>query len=558
VEYRQGRADAIFGGSCGTYDYGTSGYNRTLDKKPYIDNAFVNFRPTSSDLLKNPEKKNVVDLVYGGSQGYPGDFDSNKIQDRSYVLIDIPEDMDNYQNMKVFGAGAWGGLGMKTKVESGDTEADRDKKSAIIDLVRGQIDAAYGASYKTGFTRRTVVNVPAGSKIQVNNLFGGAYGKDISSRCDAYEANVNYNSSDAIVKNAIYGGNNAFRRTLYGRVNINAPVKTGVLDDNGESKLATVYGAGYGEGTWSQYTEVNLNNGARVAEVYGGGQAGRVMNTNSLTKWKEKTDADLTAAYNTEHAAWAALSDEEKEHTTEPVLSLVSLSLGDDYTDVGLADPLVKSNPLGVADATWKTDKFNTNVYINEGAIIDVNLVTKSWGPGYDGGYAYAGGYGYDDVEGSGDVYGTTYIGLFGGTVKKDIYAGGTVGSVMNKYEPKASTTFTAGTYAYIAGGTARNVYGGGWQGSVGKHQGATVTVDGKQKFLPIAGSTDDDVLGESTVVIGIRKDLRAEQKPETLPTTLNYMAGVPAIQRNVYSGGEGGAVYGTANLIINNGYIGY
>ena len=558
VEYCQGRADAIFGGSCGTYDYGTSGYNRTLDKKPYIDNAFVNFRPTSSDLLKNPEKKNVVDLVYGGSQGYPGDFDSNKIQDRSYVLIDIPEDMDNYQNMKVFGAGAWGGLGMRTKVESNDTEADRDKKSAIIDLVRGQIDAAYGASYKTGFTRRTVVNVPAGSKIQVNNLFGGAYGEDISSRCDAYEANVNYNSSDAIVKNAIYGGNNAFRRTLYGRVNINAPVKTGVLDDNGESKLATVYGAGYGEGTWSQYTEVNLNNGARVAEVYGGGQAGRVMNTNSLTKWKEKTDADLTAAYNTEHAAWAALSDEEKEHMTEPVLSLVSLSLGDDYTDVGLADPLVKSNPLGVADATWKTDKFNTNVYINEGAIIDVNLVTKSWGPGYDGGYAYAGGYGYDDVEGSGDVYGTTYIGLFGGTVKKDIYAGGTVGSVMNKYEPKASTTFTAGTYAYIAGGTARNVYGGGWQGSVGKHQGATVTVDGKQKFLPIAGSIDDDVLGESTVVIGIRKDLRDAQKPSTLPTTLNYMAGVPAIQRNVYSGGEGGAVYGTANLIINNGYIGY
>ena len=568
VEYRQGRADGIVGGSCGTYDYGTSGYNRTLDKKPYIDNAFVNFRPTSSDILKNPEKKNVVAIVYGGSQGYPGDFDSNKMQNRSYVLVDIPEDMENYKDMKVFGAGAWGGLGMRTKVESNDTEANRDKHSAIIDLVRGQIDAAYGASYKTGFTRRTVVNVPDGSKIQVNNLFGGAYGENLSMRCDAYEANVNYNSSDAIVKNAIFGGNNAFRRTLYGRVNINAPVKTGELDNNNESKLATVYGAGYGEGTWSQYTEVNLNNGARVAEVYGGGQAGRVMNTNSLAKWKEETDADLTAAYNTEHAAWEALSDEEKALTAEPVLSLVNLSLGDDYTDVGLNDPLVKSNPLGVADLTWKTGKFNTNVYINEGSIIDVSLVTKSYGPGYDGGYAYAGGYGYSDVDGSGDVYGTTYIGLFGGTVKKDIYAGGTVGSVMNRYVPEKIEQnneeidnpdyFTAGTYAYIAGGTARNVYGGGWQGSVGKHQGATVTIDGKQKFLPVAGSTDNDVLGESTVVVGIRKDLRDAQKPTTLPTTLNYMAGVPAIQRNVYSGGEGGAVYGTANLIINNGYIGY
>ena len=32
----------------------------------------------------------------------------------------------------------------------------------------------------------------------------------------------------------------------------------------------------------------------------------------------------------------------------------------------------------------------------------------------------------------------------------------------------------------------------------------------------------------------------------------------MPTIERNVYSGGEGGAVFGTANLTINNGYIGY
>ena len=208
------------------------------------------------------------------------------------------------------------------------------------------------------------------------------------------------------MKNAIYGGNNAFRRTLYGRVNINAPVKTGELDNNNESKLATVYGAGYGEGTWSQYTEVNLNDGARVAEVYGGGQAGRVMNTASVAMWKVEADAGLTTAYNTEHAAWEALSADEKAHTTEPVYAPVNLSLGDDYTDVGLNDPLVKSNPLGVADLTWKTDKFNTNVYINEGAVVDLNLVTKSYGPGYDGGYVYAGGYGYSDVDGSGDAAG--------------------------------------------------------------------------------------------------------------------------------------------------------
>ena len=567
VEYRQGRADAIFGGSCGTYNYGTSGYNRQLTGKPHIDNAFVNFRPTSNDNLKNPEKKNIVSYVYGGSQGYPDDFDSNKIQDRSYVLIDIPQDMDNYKEMKVFGAGAWGGLGMRgEKVASNADDIILDKHSAIIDLVRGEIDVAYGGSFRSGFTRRTLVNVPAQSEIKVNNLFGGSCGIDEDGfrnirRCDVYEANVNYKSNDAMVKNAIFGGNNSFRRTLYGRVNIHASVKTGELDDNGNPKLATVYGAGYGAGTWSQYTEVNLNNNARVMEVYGGGQAGRVMNTASVAKWKVEADAALTTEYNTKHAAWAALSQEEKLLTSEPVYAPVSLELGigdNAYTDLGLNDPLVKSNPLGVAEKTWMTDKFNTNVYINEGAVVDVSMTMKSYGLGYDGGYAYAGGYGYSDVDGSGDVYGTTYIGLFGGTVKKDIYAGGTVGSVMNRYEPKDNTTFIAKTYSYIAGGTVRNVYGGGWKGSVGKHQGATVEVDGKQKFLPIAGVTDNDVLGESHVVIGIRKDLRDAQKPSTLPATLNYTAGVPTIQRNAYSGGEGGAVFGTAYLTINNGYIGY
>ena len=491
VEYNQGRAIAIFGGHYGTYDYtsNTSEYKRELATKPYLDNTFVNFRPTSSDVLKNPGKKNTVDFVYGGSQGYPGDFDSNRMQDRSYVLIDIPEDMDNYKTMQVFGAGAWGGLGMKgEKVESNAAEVNLDKKSAIVDLVRGQIDAVYGGSYHTGFTRRTVVNVPTGSKIQVNNLFGGAYGESLSSRCDVYEANVNYKSADAMVKQAIYGGNNAYRRTLYGRVTIDKPVYTGELDNNNEGKLATVYGAGYGANTWSQYTEVNLNNGAKVAEVYGGGQLGRVMNKASVAKWAPIATQEIQTKYNTEHAAWEALTEEQKKETPEPVYpGVVSLDLGGTYTDLGLADPLVKSNPLGVAEDSWKTDKFNTNVYINSGAVVDVNLVTKSYGPGYDGGYAYAGGLGYSDVDGSGDVYGTTYIGLFGGEVKKDIYAGGTVGSVMNRYVPEKIVVneteennpdyFIAKTYAYIEGGTARNVYGGGWQGSVGKHQGATVTI---------------------------------------------------------------------------------
>lgn len=81
--------------------------------------------------------------------------------------------------------------------------------------------------------------------------------------------------------------------------------------------------------------------------------------------------------------------------------------MGENYSDLGLDDPIVKSNILGIAN---ETGKFNTNVYIYDGAVVDVNLEDKASGPAFIGGYAYAGGYGYSDEDGSGDVYGTTYI----------------------------------------------------------------------------------------------------------------------------------------------------
>ena len=55
VEYLQGRADGIFGGCYGTYNYKDEKYRAYFDangdgingfKKPHLSNAFVNFRPT--------------------------------------------------------------------------------------------------------------------------------------------------------------------------------------------------------------------------------------------------------------------------------------------------------------------------------------------------------------------------------------------------------------------------------------------------------------------------------------------------------------------------------
>ena len=458
MAFYQGHVNNLFGGCYGEYEYANDYPN--VEKKPYLGNAFINISPlhNTSSIIKGN--------IYGAGEGITADRDGDKMQHSSYIHINIPDDLEKFRNMEVFGAGSYDGLAKDTTSQ------------AVIDLMHGQINAVYGASYNEGITRKTVVNVPTGSTIQLNNIFGGAYGLSNTNPCDAYEAHVNWNSRLAEVKNAIYGGNNNARRTLYGFVNINDTV----YSNREKGYQATIYGAGYGENTWSQYTEVNLNSGAVVYEAYGGGEGGRVLNKTSVDAWK-RSDGTL--------------------YTTLPT----------GLTDEGLNSSLVKANALG--------EKTNTNVNILRGATV--------------GSYCYGGGLGATAT-----VSGTTYIALLGGTVKKDLYAGGTSGAVMNVYEAKGSTTFTATTNAYIEGGTVRNVYGGGWKGSVGKHEG-DITTDAK-----------DDIEGVTNVVIGIGKEHASEIRG------YGFYKGVPTIERNAYSGGEGGAVFGTANLTLYNGYIGY
>ena len=505
MEYIQGRVDNIFGGCYGDYDYtdryfkdytNDDGTDKEGFTKPRLDNAFVNFRP-------NSHSRNAVTRIFGAGQGSRRGIEVDKMQNRSYVLLEAPQTITTFQNLEVFGAGANCGLGMGIEPlllvnhkdnQNNDVAGQPDKASAIIDLVRGQIKNAFGGSYEEGITRRTMINVPQGSTIKLDSIFGGAFGADPMYPCDVYEAQVNYHSEDARV-NRIFGGNNSADRTLYGQINIDVPV----WQDKESGYLATVFGAGFGKDTWSQYTEVNLLGGAQVYEVYGGGNNGKVVNTQSLAQWRHDEGADLNISI----------------PGYETITVYTDKNGNEFHLDAGLDSPLAHAVSLN-------GQKYNTNVHIHKDAIVH--------------NYAYGGGLGADAV-----VSGTTYIDLLGGTVNKDLYAAGTSGAVLDYYKAKEGEggKFTASSTAYIEGGTARNVYGGGWAGDVGYHN-KEVT------------ATDTDISGETYVVIGIRKD------QETLPSDYGFYKGVPAIQRNAYSGGEGGSVFGTAHLTMNNGYIGY
>ena len=554
TEYKQGYVGGIFGGCYGDYDY-TQGKHKVVadnDKLPYMDNAFVNISPLAASEINTGN--NYIGKVFGAGQGHSGVRLGDKVQNRSYVLIDIPTDTKKFKATEVFGAGSNNGLGMRTLVPFNAEESTKDAVSAIIDLASGEINAVYGGSYNEGVTRRTLINVPAQSAIKVNNIFGGAYGTLILPPCDVYEANVNYKntSEKATVTGAIYGGNNNERRALYTKVNISSPV----WSNKGLGYTATVYGAGKGVDTWSEYTEVNLLDGANVYEVYGGGEMGHVLNAQSVQaymqmylqrpsldiakknpKWSKPekwTDGVVNSTLKDDATKAEWLADWKSAWTLEGYFtpsndfSNYIENEATNFTNVTARPELDEETAalLGNPDK-----KFNTHVIINQGATV--------------GGYVYGGGLGTDSIALSGDTYATTYVGLLGGTVKKDIYAAGTTGAVYDLFLAK---NFTASANAYIEGGAVRNVYGGGWKGNVGLHTGANVN----GKYYDVAGNTTNDVPGETNVVIGIHPDKAASI------AGYGFLKGNPAIMRNAYGGGEGGAVFGTANITLRNGQIGY
>ena len=575
VEYLQGRVDTIYGGNYGYYDYTLEMYEGAT--MPELESSFVNIRPNSND-------NNALKGVFGGGTGYPKERQGDTKQDRSYVLIDIPDGTDKFAATEVFGAGSYNGLGMRfDPAETMEASFDLDQLSAVIDLLHGQVGNAYGGSYNEGVTARTVINVPAASTINVGNIFGGAYGTQILPPCDVLESNVNYNntSENARVTGNIYGGNNNERRTLYTHVNISSPV----WQNKEKGYLARIYGAGKGIDTWSEYTDVNLLSGAKVYEVYGGAQQGHVLNAESVQKymqlykngpsdqiaaqdpyWNDSEKWTVTAGMRTVKDAWKTQWQKDwsdawtlGNYYTPTAIDTEDLD-GDgdteelaytDYADNALTN--LTNNAIvttlaemddrdfsaySAAEKAKRQYRYNTNVRIHEGATV-VN-------------YAYGGGWG-DGTHLSGDVYGTTYIALLGGTVVKDIYAAGTSGSIddlfgVGAYDASTNPTgFTASANAFVKGGSCRNVYGGGWKGDVGVHRDPSTYAQTENITLaPTA-----DIPGETHVVIG---DLAGT----------SFTNGIPTVQRNAYGGGEGddgvngGMIFGTAHLTLNNGYVGY
>lgn len=367
--------------------------------------------------------------IFGGTHGVltVADGDADISYDIVASEINIYDGLNN-ASMDIFGAGA----------NSGATE------KTTINLYGGTMNNVHGGAFTEGYTTETKVNVPASSTAQVNALFGGGLGDEEGRPCDVGTSNIVYasNTNEATVKKGIYGGNHKARVTKQSKITINVPV----VNEYGEPQ--PVYGAGLGELTVSGFTNIDLQNGARVANVYGGGEEGKVYNHYSY--------------YNNTGA------------------------ISNFYSGTGASK-----------HAHWTNENANnTHIAIEQGAIVTNNV----YGGG-KGAAAHVSGKTWVNLLG-GSVEGDIYGGGDAGAMPR---MSSTTHGFMEGQESKQIIA----TYCQIDGGEVRNVFGGGFKGNTDGNTHVTIGVDGNNSFYEgnpsilrsaYGGGEMAEVTGTSTV----------------------------------------------------------
>lgn len=448
-----------------------------------------------------------------------GHYETNYMGYRSAVRL---HEMANNE-MDIYGGGA---------------NAGADETGVVLN--GGEARYIYGASYAQGISYASSVEVPETSISRVKAIFGGAEGGQDNYPCDAYNTFVTWKSSNARVQDAIYGGNNAFRMTRNAYLAISAPVK----DYN--DQLTNVFGGGYGPKTVTLYTSVGILEGGQVANVYGGGNNGQVLDTPSFRYYLDdgqmdcgdgttKPDTDGKKTYPASLDITADTPESDKLYGYQKYLRDTEVigfhrwiydycwdghTLDDRDQPIGsyLSKEHGHAHPVYFL-STQQPGLKNTNVFIMKGALVAEN--------------AYGGGLGAQAL-----VSGETSVHLMGGTVRGDIYGGGQEAHV----EEYPHLIFPAGgqheltiseTNVDLQGGIARNVYGGGLKGRVTGSTNVTLGTKDQHEF---------DFYG--TRVAG-------QHEHQTY-------YGDPIVERSLYGGGQMGPVHGTAYLTLNQGHVGY
>lgn len=529
VDIQTSAQDAVAGGNIygGGYGYlnimGTDELEEAELGKENVQLPIVDMKNTYVLLRSTNSNTDVAPNILGG--GYYSTVDTTRVDVHSGLTPNLyggtygataatseTEHMNpavNYRSQSTT-VNVFSGNATAMNIFGGGANAGSVETS--VNLLGGTVGNVYGGSNMEGVVITANVSVPDGSTSVSNAIFGGGYGSDDHLPCDVDTANINWASGAAYVSNGvIYGGNNAKRATKVTNVNISAPVK-----NSASGTYASICGGGNGENTITGYSHVNLNDGAKVRNVYGGGRDGKVY-----------------GYYNDNEKASAYYNETDYERNVYAHW---------EYTEAQ-------------SDATWGTTSTtpNTSIIINEGATAE-NI--------------YGAGYGANAT-----VSGNTYVQLAGGSVTEDIFGGGYSGNLYVQSEGDLGTASTPDnmdgnlyTFVDIDAGSVRNVYGGGYNGNAGNDYASAET-------RVSIGQDGDPAIGRSVYGGGYKGSVQGTAKTRmfgghvgytfdgtSFVENLNYAGSTGDLLKengNVFGGGFGeGATVDNTDVILYDGTI--
>ncbi len=529
VDAVSGRVQGIYGGT-----YGTT-VDENVAKALKAEQQALAARIASEDYGFKPGDDGYK--ILSELQIFPlsvADYTSEQTEVNVYPTLHA------YTDMEVFGAGAYTGA-----------------NSTKVNLFGGTVKDVYGGSNKEGVCTNAIVNIPKGSGISMDAVYGGSKGSVLALPCDVKHTFVNFYSDDAIVKAGnVYGGNNAYRASRFTNVEYHAKAK----DSKGQ--YLNIFGAGNGENTVSGRTKVNIGATARVLNVYGGGNEGSVFYKYDVLKDEGVPDKP-------EEPAEGATAEQRNAYNEAKTAYDAAIAAGKHDASNYLRYTIHEENHAGNSYAHWYDTEDTETVNIgteetpdNVTRPVKHTSVFLAKGAKVDGSVC---GAGFGDKS---DVAGFTYVECNGAIIDGDIFGGGYNGNVRKMVksdtgykdedrehlatdtdDPYYNNNLYVSTQIDMNGGTVRNIFGGGYAGYVGETNVPAKTTLATGEALLAEGSdylTAEDYTSRTTINLG------------TSAESPTLFAGRPVVNNSVYGAGDRGPVYGSSVVNMYNGDVGY
>lgn len=466
----------------------------------------------------NLYKGKVIKGVYGGGYG-----SSTSIQNNVVIKTNTTTNNDLIIN-ELYGGSELGAVnssgttditingGTIAQVYGGgkgnnDTSPKNDGDITVT-LNSGDIGNLFGGTNIRGVIKtKLLVNINGGT---VNNVFGGSDGSLLSStssdgKVGAENTNVNINGGK--IKSAVYGGGKSATTSGTSIVNINGG-EFADLDNNGNvvlgstpaevfgggeaakvtttyvnvldgAKLYNVYGGSNKSGVVTT-TNVNIESGKILCNSYGGGKIAEVITANSYLKGTEytyKLQDNETAYINTCGNAFGggANADVTKANIVLLGGSLLNVYGGSNeggtvkksnvYIKNGKTENVFGGNNQGGSAVNSYVDvneklslyidtdgdgKSNSNIDTNGDGVADLNTADTGTGT-IKVTNVFGGSNGLDAA-----IDETTTTNIYSGVISGDVFGGGNQAKVVEA------------TYVNMYGGTVDNLYGGGNRSFIG------------------------------------------------------------------------------------------